>query len=558
MAITIDEIKTTHPNWHSLNRQYDYLYRSYLGGPEYRDGAYLRKYLNEDAGPGNQYVMRLLNTPLYNYCKTTVDVYRSFLFRIPPTRKLGDYMEDIVVKNFIKDADHDGRNLTAFMKMVADKTTIFGNMWIMVDRPAYQAQSRAEELVMDIRPYVTAYHPGAVLEWRYESQLNGRQQLSYIKVVEESYAEYDIIKIWTMDSVTKVKVEKRTIPVVTEQQGFDTSISRAQYDPYVKIISQEEFANPLGYIPFVSVVGEPGMVKGTGVSLLADVADLQRSIYNKLSSLEQTIRISGHPTLVKSVDTEASAGAGAIITMPDNLPDGLRPFLLQPSGASIDGIIKSIDADVAAINDITHLQAVRATVGSPMSGVALQTEFAQLNSRLSDIADMLEEAETKIWKLFFDWEDLIMPDDFEILYEKSFDLRDKHSDLELYRKGLEILNGRNLPVTENNVLKQVAGIILLEDDDIQESQEEIDKIEDAAEVALGLDDEDLRTYPDGEAIPAALPPAYQPASNTEVPAGQNCANCAAYNPDTMKCSVWANAVVRPNYWCAKWVPVTTE
>jgi hypothetical protein len=148
-----------------------------------------------------------------------------------------------------------------------------------------------------------------------------------------------------------------------------------------------------------------------------------------------------------------------------------------------------------------------------------------------------------------------MPDDFEILYEKSFDLRDKHSDLELYRKGLEILKGRNLPITESNVLKEVAGIILTNDEEIQESQEEIDQKEEPLELAAGLeeDDEEQYAYPDGELIPKALPDAYDLAKGSE-----NCGNCAAYNPDTMKCSVWANAKVRANYWCAKWVPIVTE
>jgi hypothetical protein len=423
---------------------------------------------------------------------------------------------------------------------------------LMVDRPAYQAQSRAEELAMDIRPYVTGYHPSAVMDWSYKSQPSGRQELNYIKVIEETHPGYDIIKIWTPDTIQKVKVEKRNVPITTQQQGFDTASSVTLFDPYYAILEYEEYANPLGYVPFVSVVNEPGMVKGTGVSMLGDVADLQRSIYNKLSSLEQTIRISGHPTLVKSADTEAAAGAGAIITMPDNLPGDLRPFLLQPTGASIDGILRSIDEDIKAINDITHLQAVKAKTGSPMSGVALQTEFQQLNSRLSDIADMLEEAETKIWDMFFDWEGQIMPDDFEILYEKSFDLRDKHSDLELYRKGLDILKGRNLPITESNVLKEVAGIILTDDEEIQESQEEIEGMEEPLEAAAGLEEEQY-AYPDGELIPKALPEAYDLAKGSE-----KCSNCAAYNPDTMKCSVWANAKVRPNYWCAKWVPIVIE
>lgn len=483
MAYTLNEIRQTNPYWPSLNRQYDYLFRSYLGGKEYRDGAYLRKYLNEDAGPGNQYIMRLINTPLYNYCKNTIDVYRSFLFRIPPTRKMGMAEGDMSVESFIKDADHDGRSLDAFMRLVSDRLQIFGSMWIMVDRPAYQAQSRLEELAMDIRPYATAYNPSAIIDWQYSMLPGGQSVLTYIKLIEESTPQYDVLKIWTNETVTRVIVEKAGYATTNAGDAFDTSNTIGVVENYSSILSQEEMPNPLGYIPFINVITEPGLVKGTGVSFISDVADISRSIYNKLSSLEQTIRISGHPTLVKTPDTEAAAGAGAIITMPDNLPDGLKPYLLQPSSSSVDGILSAIEADIKAINEVTHLGAVRATTGSPMSGVALSVEFQMLNSKLADVAATLEDAENKIWKLFFDWQGQEWPEDFEVTYEKSFDLRDKHADLELYRKTLEIVTPRQLPDFEAKVMEQVAGLVLETDEDINEVITEIE----AKEEATGAD-----------------------------------------------------------------------
>ena len=60
-----------------------------------------------------------------------------------------------------------------------------------------------------------------------------------------------------------------------------------------------------------------------------------------------------------------------------------------------------------------------------------------------------------------------------------------------------------------------------------------------------------RTYPDGEEINANLPNAYQPASNAEVPEGQNCANCEYYKPGELYCTKF-DAPVRAVYWCAKW------
>lgn len=62
----------------------------------------------------------------------------------------------------------------------------------------------------------------------------------------------------------------------------------------------------------------------------------------------------------------------------------------------------------------------------------------------------------------------------------------------------------------------------------------------------------MRTYPNGDPIPRSLPSAYQPASNADVPSGQNCGNCGYYDPVSDKCSKWNNAKVKASYWCKAW------
>ena len=46
--------------------------------------------------------------------------------------------------------------------------------------------------------------------------------------------------------------------------------------------------------------------------------------------MEQLIRLTNHPSLVKTPSVNASAGAGAVIEMPDELEPNLKPYLLQP------------------------------------------------------------------------------------------------------------------------------------------------------------------------------------------------------------------------------------
>ena len=62
-------------------------------------------------------------------------------------------------------------------------------------------------------------------------------------------------------------------------------------------------------------------------------------------------------------------------------------------------------------------------------------------------------------------------------------------------------------------------------------------------------------YPNGQPIPESLPESYQPASYSNVPAGQSCFTCKNFNMTTRYCSAW-NAPVKPRWWCNGWTPVT--
>ena len=121
--------------------------------------------------------------------------------------------------------------------------------------------------------------------------------------------------------------------------------------------------------------------------------------------------------------------------------------------------------DVTAIDKMAHVAGMRGTVGSPMSGVALQTEMQMLNSRLSDFSEILQEAEYKIWDLFFNWQNIQPDAEFQIEYEKTFDIRDKHSDLELLRKANEF---STVPALQKEIQKQVAKLLV--DDELTLSQ----------------------------------------------------------------------------------------
>lgn len=417
----LDNILSTHAVYSDVAAQSEYLFRSYIGGELYREGQFLTHYIGEETGPGDQYRKRLFSTHLDNHVQTTVDIYRSFLFREAPVRNLGRLIDNPLVQEWIEDTDQEGQGMNSFLKTANDLAMVMGSVWILVDKPSYKVNTVAEEEALGIRGYAAIYNPMNVLDWHFERNIAGKMVLRYIKVKESDNPDFMVVTEWTEKEVQRVRIEK-------DDQGNPQDITNVQ-----------QFDNPLGYIPFVHHAPIKSPVKGVGLSIVSDVADAQRYIYNLLSELEQTIRISSHPTLVKTTDTSAAAGAGAIINMDIDLDPGLRPYLLQPTSQGITGILETIQQVSDSIKRMTHTSAVQAQRGTPISGVALQTERQLLNAKLSDIADTLQETEMKLWNIWFDWQQIDEPDDFEIEYSKSFDMRDNHSEVELYKKALELV-----------------------------------------------------------------------------------------------------------------------
>jgi hypothetical protein len=299
--------------------------------------------------------------------------------------------------------------------------------------------------------------------------------LDHIKVKESDNSEQMVITCWYPEYIVRYVVSK-------DENGEPHTIS-----------SQEQFDNPLGYIPFVNHMPLRSPVQGVGYSLVADVADGQRMIYNLLSELETTIRISGHPTLVKTQATSAAAGAGAIIQMDNDMDPGLRPYLLQPTAAGVGGILDSIDKIVEGIQRMTHTAAVQATKNAPISGTALMVERQLLNAKLTDIADTLQETEYKLWDIWFNWQAIEQPEEFNITYSMNFDAKDQHSEVELYRKSIEVAPNAALV---KYLQADVARMLIDDPDDLNIVLADMHKVDELTEATHEM--------PDGTVMPGAI------------------------------------------------------
>jgi len=445
MSYTRDQAIAVHKDYQETVNNWEYYIRSYNGGYDYMIGQYLNRYNLE---LDNEFNQRLANTPCDNHCKNVIQIYSSFLFRVKPSRNFGSLAEEQSLENFLKDADLEGNSLSNVVKQAQNYASIYGHCFMILDKPNIQTSTRAEELQQDIRPYVSIVTPENVLDWNFERQPNGKYELNYLKIREEVDRDGGTyMRIWYPD-----KIDTLYMPDREEPRIIDT------------------VDNQIGKIPAVILYNSKSHKRGIGQSDLTDIADLQKSIYNEYSEMEQLIRLTNHPSLVKTPSVNASAGAGAVIEMPDELEPNLKPYLLQPSGSSLTSIMDSIESKVNSINRIAHIGAVRTTKTNISSGVALQTEFELLNARLSEKADNLEIAEEQLFRLYSMFQDT--PFDGEINYPDSFNIRDYATDLLFYQQA-KAINVQS-PTLNKEIDKEIARAVVDDDEKLNNIFDEID------------------------------------------------------------------------------------
>jgi len=454
-------------NEYGRNRdRWQFLYESYVGGEEYRRGNHLTRYKLETP---EEYLARLKTTPLDNHCNNVVSTYISFLFRMLPDRDFNGMDEFPEVESFLKDCDYEGRSFDAFMKQVAIWTSVFGHCWVMMTKPNIGAATRAQEMELGVRPYVNLMTPLVVSDWRWDRTPTGAYELTYIKYIEEVVDHITVVREWYKDRV--------------ETWIMDDREKTAE----LKLVE----ANGLGMIPAVLVYNQRSVVKGIGVSDIADIADIQKLIYNMLSENEQAIRLGTHPTIVVPPTAQVGSGAGAMIVLQEGSDPGLNPYALEFSSSSVNSIHSSVEKLVQAIDRISNTGGVRATESRTLSGVALETEFQLLNARLSEKGDNLELAEEQIWRIFGMYQGMMW--DGYVKYPDSFSIRDESKEYDQLKKAKDTTQN---PVIVNIIDRRLAE--LLGEDYEEDSQESSEEESDIARAIMdGLSDEQiLQLYPE--------------------------------------------------------------
>jgi hypothetical protein len=439
----------------SLFKEYDFFRRSYEGGSAYRDGKFLIRHPREN---DDDYERRLEQASYVNFCSDVCDIYTAYLYREQPERKFKN--KDAVIEAFMVDADLEGRAWPKVMRGLSNMASYFGLMGIIVDKPTGKiGVSRAAELEAGIRPYVAAYTPLSIWDWKFSKDANGIRFLSELILEEDNDGGPQQVMRWTIFNWELWELKS----------GSDNK--------FVKVGGED---HSLAEIPFALLRNRDSFKKMSGVSDIADIAPVNRRIYYLDSDALEIIDSTAFPILEGSAaaiedtsgkDQETVIGNASLLKRPEGgEAEGFR--WIEAPHTSLAQILAHRNSSISDIKYMSKTGQTEAEKGQPASGVSLELTFQQLNALLADKAENAETFEDRIFRLVDLWEGV--DHGAEIKYTRKFGIRDMMHDLDVALTSKAVINS---PTYAAELGKNFAFKILPRDTDakiIKQIEDELD------------------------------------------------------------------------------------
>ena len=169
MATGTDILKVTNKVYLANIAKWQLNKAAFQGGEEWKAQKLLYEYRSEAS---NDYDIRIQQTPLENHCESVITTYSGFIWRDPPKRNFGKLANNHNLNRLIVNADMDGTPLHEFMKTVQILGGVYGVAWIVMDKPATTAVTKADEISGDLRPYVRLFTPEDVIDFEFTAAPN--------------------------------------------------------------------------------------------------------------------------------------------------------------------------------------------------------------------------------------------------------------------------------------------------------------------------------------------------------------------------------------------------
>jgi len=387
------------------------------------------------------------------------------------------------IAEFVDDVDRSGSSWGEVTEQVATWAATYGVVATIVDAPSVDVSSLSEAQRRErrIQPYVVTVHPSA---WVAVESHEGRITLfAYVSTPYRS----------DLSSDSTADVEVRVWRATTAEQPGGWEVRRGSVSRRNSIGDQIEglplvASGPLpavlaGEIPvtFAFYERETSSECPMGVSLVSDVADAARSIFNRLSWIDEIDRNAAFPFLAiplastgGQLDDAATRKVGTSNALGYNSASGV-PSWIEPSGNSQRVMREQVVFAFQWAMRCAGLELAADQSAQVQSGEALRIRSRDFESRAKRFARNLQRWETATLRLL-----ALMAGrgdaELRVTYPKRITLSDPLEDLQ---RALQLLSApvEIGTIARREAVKQLADSALsLDDARLSEVSDEIDAI----------------------------------------------------------------------------------
>jgi len=446
---TLEEfVSSLHPLYERYFADWQLAFKSYIGGVEYRHGKYLRAYETDtetasetirtydmdttgtvtgthksfvnysatssdaDRGLGDYegtfYWEKLQNTPLFPYVRLYCSEWNAMLFNSPPHRQTPERPE---LERFLMNADGEGDSINEFMSELDLLTSVFGVMWVSCVKYTDSEY-----------PLFKMHTPLEVLNWEYAYDGAGNLVLKKLLIQLTDNDEVTIYRYFTPETIETIyapKDDSVEIDIATDLEVIDEG-------DFMRTVTENE----LGYIPCIPIYQGTKIYNGVGHTPTFDIAQIQRSIYGDFGELYSAITYGSHPVNLVDENTselndgKVGAEPGTVLRVPGSVggtPQYVYEFKAPPM-QGVEQISKLVDQKIEKMNQIAMIRSDD-LIKASRSGVQIEQYDSKLEAFVRRKAVQLENAEYNLWRIWFDWLNVEIPEEFYISYNRQYGKR---------------------------------------------------------------------------------------------------------------------------------------
>ena len=264
--------------------------------------------------------------------------------------------------------------------------------------------------------------PTDVTNWEYKYDIDGNLKLNSIVIRADDSDLHTVYRHITPQTIETIWVGKDDD---YEPPAMDFGLEEIDDNMY-RVVQENE----LGYIPVKTIYQSTKVYNNVGTTVIGDVAHIQRSIYGDLAEIYSAVTYGAHPTLL--IDTETNtlndgqiqAEPGGVVQVQSSLT-GEKNYTYEFVAPQLDAISEIRELIDNKINKLTQIAMIRSEdiIRSSTSGEQIEVYDDKLASLIRRKATNLENAEYGLWKIWADWMNIQLPEDFAISYSRHYNKR---------------------------------------------------------------------------------------------------------------------------------------